>query len=112
MLFVFHADFLNLTTIVFSAHLGLPSFAGFCRYGSDHRDWIKDLASTSGSKCLKQCQTTPKCVAFAFTPSGIGRECDLYEGGPYTRGDGSVGSTCYIMQGKTLLLYWYVYYGV
>ena len=116
MVFVFHADFLNLTTTFSSVNydydLALPSFAGRCRYNSNQHDFIKNLVSTSASKCHVQCQITHNCVAFAFSPKLTGKECDLYEGGPYTIGNGRSGSTCYIMSpGKPIWLYYYIFMG-
>ena len=35
----------------FFSDLALPSFAGYCIYDSDQRDWIKSQESTSASEC-------------------------------------------------------------
>ena len=59
---------------------------------------MKRLDGTTPQECHNHCIDNQGCVAFTFTFNG-GGECNLYEGGPYTKGEGSPGRKCYVMQG-------------
>ena len=74
----------------------MVSFSGWCRYGSGESNYQRDLGLTSSiSKCQEECQISVGCVAFTY---GENTDCDLWQGGPYTYGNGRPGYTCYIMQ--------------
>ena len=47
-------------------------------------------------ECYQTCKGVSSCAAFAFTPSSD-ENCDLYDGGPYTKGSGIAGSKCFII---------------
>ena len=86
----------------FYLDVGLPSFAGWCRYGSNERDHIKYITINGALSCKQQCLDTEACSAFSYQPE-VKNNCNLYQGGPYTKGDGRAGTTCYIMpKGKLL----------
>ena len=77
---------------------GLPDrfYDGLCRYGSDQTELISSLESSSPVACYNLCDTTEGCVAFAYTTK-YGKNCDLYMGGPYTKGRSKVHATCFIL---------------
>ena len=81
--------------------LGLPKspFGGWCVDGSDKKIAMKDFKGTNPQECHNHCIDNKGCVAFAYQFTGTGK-CELYEGGPYTKGDHSPGTKCYIMPGK------------
>ena len=72
-------------------------FDGFCRKGDGSKDYIKDLQAKNVGSCYQTCKDTSGCVAFAFTPESTDN-CDLYRGGPYTRGSGRAGSQCFPLE--------------
>ena len=76
-------------------------FDGFCRKSDGSKDYIKDLQTKNVGSCYQTCKDTSGCVAFAFTPSSD-KNCDLYKGGPYSKGSGKSGSKCYTMEPSTV----------
>ena len=60
---------------------------------------MKRLDGTTPQECHNHCIDNQGCVAFTFGFNGKGF-CDLYEGGPYTKGEWSPGRKCYVMPGK------------
>ena len=80
----------------------LASFGGWCRYGSDERNWIESVTVSTYIECEQVCRGNTKCVAFSYK-ANVNNNCNLYEGGPYTYGDGRTGTACYILGGKLLL---------
>ena len=72
----------------------MQAFDGYCRYGSNEKDWIKEV-ETNLQNCYNQCKTTDGCTAFAYDESR--NYCDLYRGGPYTKGSGRENTKCYTM---------------
>ena len=96
----------------FSAYVDaklLPhSFIGFCKYGSGESNEITDVRTKTPLKCQEECEKTANCTAFSYNTNVI-RNCELYEGGPYTYGyniydsKGTKNDTtvkCYIMPSK------------
>ena len=84
------------------------SFIGFCKYGSGESNEITDVRTKTTMKCQQECEKTANCTAFSFNTNVI-RNCELYEGGPYTYGyniydsKGTKNDTsvkCYIMPSK------------
>lgn len=49
--------------------------------------------------CYEECKSTTGCVAFAYETgkSSPFKDCDLYEDGPYTTGNGRDDTTCYVV---------------
>merc|ERR1712029_269419 len=92
------STYVSKSCLIRPCHLPEKKFAGFCRYGSNQKEykWV-GLSKTNEQECLRLCKTEPSCVAFArgWNPKKPG--CNLYEGGPYTYGTGGESSTCYIM---------------
>ena len=83
--------------------LELTSFNGHCRYGSNKRRKFSYIENVESAKrCYKECRIVIKCVAFSFTSDD--KDCNLYEGGPYTHGNGKSSSMCYLMLGRFNLL--------
>ena len=80
----------------------MQAFGGYCRYGSNERIGIKQV-ETNRQNCYNQCKITDGCTAFAYDWSLS--YCDLYRGGPYTKGSRRKNTTCYTMPtGNTLLM--------
>ena len=81
-----------------SLDIDLPSFDGFCRYGSLVRYEIEHTTVGSASQCMEACSNISECTAFAheafLAPSD---RCDLYRHGPYTHGNGMNNARCYII---------------
>lgn len=86
--------------------LGVTSFDGWCRYGSDAREFIGSVTSNEVSKCKEQCSSTNGCTAFAYTIEAS-NNCNLYRNGPYTYGNGKEKTTCYIMHSGTWILIYF-----
>ena len=57
-------------------------------------DSISTSANINANDCHMKCKSTKTCTAFAVDSF---KGCVLYRGGPYTKGDGYSGITCYIM---------------
>ena len=93
--------------MIFSMPLGLEIsyFDGWCRYGSDNREWINGFEIKDDAECYEKCKATNDCVAFSFEYSNVDEPCNTYRGGPYTYGNGRSNTKCYIMpKGRALLL--------
>ena len=93
--------------MIFSTPLGLEIsyFDGWCRYGSDNREWINGFEIKDDAECYEKCKATNDCVAFSFEYSNVDEPCNTYRGGPYTYGNGRLNTKCYIMpKGRALLL--------
>ena len=81
------------------------SFYGYCRDGDKQKKLIYDIRTKSPLGCQERCETTKNCVAFSFNRN-VRRNCDLYEGGPYTYGWKFYGEKdkdlikCYLMPQK------------
>ena len=85
--------------------LDIPYFDGWCRYGSDNREWIDGFEIKDDAKCYEKCKATNDCVAFSFEYTNVDEPCNTYRGGPYTYGNGRLNTKCYIMpKGRALLL--------
>ena len=82
----------------------LPSFDGYCRYGSDEFDTIRILYTYSASDCYYACFIRDTCASFAYYDISPGQECHLYRNGPYTNGSSDPNTKCYIKISGTLLL--------
>merc|ERR1712187_984976 len=52
---------------------------GWCRYGSDGRDWIGAMNMGDVGACRDTCQTKRGCTHFAFTP-GVAEGCHIHMG--------------------------------
>ena len=79
----------------------IQSFEGFCREENGRsKDLIGDFPTANIGSCYQKCKDTEGCVAFAFTPENTDN-CDLYRGGPYTRGSGRAGSQCFPLEPGT-----------
>ena len=89
---------INFDCNVFLDLAELTSFIGYCRYGFYDGNLIDSANAISAGQCYEKCKTFPnnECVAFTYSP-GDPIECDVYRGGPYTYGNSSPGSTCYLM---------------
>lgn len=74
--------------------ISLPFFTGLCRYGSNDVDSLGTFSNINANACRQKCKGTNGCTAFAVDSV---LSCVLYRGGPYTKGDGYSGITCYIM---------------
>ena len=48
--------------------------------------------------CYERCITTNECTAFTYHNDEPGKDCNLYRGGPYTKGSGRENAKCYIMR--------------
>ena len=89
-------------------------FSGMCRYrrygdGKDYRDWIKVFTVTNTLECQRHCIDNTGCTAFSYQNHINKRyveNCNLYEGGPYTYGNGQADTTCYIIKGKPGYFYY------
>ena len=90
----------------------MQAFDGYCRYGSDDKNWIKELDATNKHNCYEQCQTTDGCTAFAYESNGPHKDCDLYRGGPYTYGSGRMNTICYNMPTGNLTYSYSYYYNI
>ena len=88
-----------LQILIIPLSLGLVSFGGWCRYGSDDRDQMTNSNVINAQECQQHCVDKRECVAFSYE-SNNAESCQLYKGGPYTYGSGRMNTTCYIMQGK------------
>ena len=90
----------SLYTKVPFLDISLPFFTGLCRYGSNEVDSIGTFSNINANACRQKCKGTSGCTAIAVDSF---QSCVLYKGGPYTKGDGYSGITCYIMHiGKCL----------
>ena len=48
-------------------------------------------------ECFQACKLEKLCTAYSFeTLNTSDKNCELYTGGPYTRGDGSKNTKCFI----------------
>ena len=92
-------------------------FVGWCRYGSDERDWIHALTIDSSFECKQECIAVSACTAFSYDEGGT-NNCNLYRNGPYTYGDGRESTKCYVMARKmhcicyiliNIIIYTYIY---
>ena len=83
----------------------LENFGGWCRYGSDNSDWNDAITVIDVLECQQHCIDNTECAAFAYT-RWVTINCDLYQGGPYTYGNGKSDTTCYIMKGKPGYFYY------
>ena len=79
----------------------LQFFHGHCQYGSDPTNYTD---ASNDHECYEQCKNTDGCNAFAYEYGNkeyeygnYGNNCNLYDGGPYTKGNGSANTKCYIM---------------
>ena len=61
------------------------SFIGFCRWGDNKYDTITDVRTKTPLICQRECEKTENCTAFSYNTNVI-RNCELYQGGPYTYG--------------------------
>ena len=77
--------------------LDLQFYEGWCRFGSDYREWMKGLSTKSDVKCYEICQTTNGCSAFSFEYNNVEEPCNIYTNGPYTYGSGRANTKCYIL---------------
>ena len=77
--------------------LDLQFYEGWCRFGSDYREWMKGLSTKSDVKCYEKCQTTNGCSAFSFEYNNVEEPCNIYTNGPYTYGSGRANTKCYIL---------------
>jgi len=94
-----------------SPNLPKEQFKGYCRYGSNSKKWIKDVKDVNIQQCRDLCKALKgwklfsgryrKCKAFAFDSGAPNANaetkgiCSMYEGGPYTYGDGKANTICY-----------------
>ena len=69
---------------------------GYCRTKDGDRDQIRAVGVNDVGRCYAECKAESRCVAFAYTPANC-KECDLYQGGPYSTGNGVDGAACYTM---------------
>ena len=53
--------------------------------------------TADAEECYEKCKSTTGCVAFAYDTNNDNLDCDLYEDGPYTTGNGRADTTCYIV---------------
>ena len=90
----------------------MQAFDGYCRYGSDDKNWIKELDATNKHNCYEQCQTTDGCTAFAYESNHPNKDCALYREGPYTYGNGRDYTTCYIMRTGNLTYSYSYHYNI
>ena len=65
---------------------------------------MKSIHDTDVKKCQQHCIGNTGCVAFSYSSGS--KTCNLYEGGPYTYGNGKRGTKCYIMKGKLGYFYY------
>ena len=86
-------------------YLDMVTYAGWCTYGKDKRNWIEPVTANNVSKCKQECLDTTGCVAFSYANETT-YNCILYEDGPYTHGNGKSETTCYIIpKGKLASFY-------
>ena len=85
--------------------LDLQFYEGWCRFGSDYREWMKGLSTTSDVKCNEICQTTNGCSAFSFEYNNVEEPCNIYTNGPYTYGSGRANTKCYILPKGDYLIF-------
>ena len=76
---------------------------GFCR--KQFNDWyyFGSTSSFTASECYDKCKNKAGCAAFSF--KGPTKWCETYRGGPggpYTKGSGNLGYTCYTLGILTL----------
>ena len=76
------------------------SFLGFCRFGSDEKNVIESIDAPDSVTCKQKCLESNGCVAFALEPRTVNRNCNLYQGGPYTYGSGKSDTFCYPIPGN------------
>ena len=96
--------------LIINLGLDLPFFDGWCRYGSDNRDWMNGYAIKNDILCHQKCQNTTGCSAFSFEYNDVEEPCNIYAGGPYTYGNGRVNTKCHtIPKGQCHILCIYTY---
>ena len=96
--------------LIINLGLDLPFFDGWCRYGSDNREWTMGYAIKNDILCYQKCQNTTGCSAFSFEYSDVEEPCNIYAGGPYTYGNGRVNTKCHtIPKGQYRILCIYTY---
>ena len=80
----------------------LNFFEGNCRDGSNNHDFLDTFDTDSLDSCRVKCELTASCTAFAYLDQD-GTDCNLYQGGPYTQGNGN-SFKCYVVnKGKNLI---------
>ena len=92
--------------------LDLPFFDGWCRYGSDNREWMNGYAIKNDILCHQKCLNTTGCSAFSFEYNDVEEPCNIYSGGPYTYGNGRVNTKCHTIpkgQYRIPCIYIYIY---
>ena len=84
-----------MRSLIINLGLDLPFFDGWCRYGSDNREWTNGYAIENDILCYQKCQNTTGCSAFSFEYNDVEEPCNIYAGGPYTYGNGRVNTKCH-----------------
>ena len=90
--------------------LDLPFFDGWCRYGSDNREWMNGFAIKNDILCHQKCLNTTGCSAFSFEYNDVEEPCNIYSGGPYTYGNGRINTKCHtIPKGQYRIPFIYIH---
>ena len=82
----------------------LQAYSGLCRDESGEREPTGFLTANDVNSCYDTCLGIAGCTAFAFNYNKRGRNCHLFRGGPYTKGNGRAYTKCYVMP-KGIFLY-------